>query len=155
MAYKRRAGNSGGARVRWEGTMAEHWLSTVHAIPYSSCWYSELTPNGQGYIMVASAKNGRELAHRVAYKHFVGPIPDGLVVDHKCRNRECSNPDHLQLVTLEENTRLGSTRRPPNEECRRGHPYVFGSYSWAKDTRGRRYRACRVCNRERARRRNG
>jgi hypothetical protein len=51
-----------------------------------------------------------DLAHRVAYRLTVGEIPDGLTVDHLCRNRMCVNPDHMELVTLAENGRRGATK---------------------------------------------
>jgi hypothetical protein len=46
-------------------------------------------------------------AHRFAYELLVGPIPEGLVIDHLCRNRRCVNPAHLEPVTAEENWRRG------------------------------------------------
>jgi hypothetical protein len=50
-------------------------------------------------------------AHRFAYLEFVGPIPDGLVLDHLCRNKKCVNPDHLEPVTNAENLRRGRVAR--------------------------------------------
>jgi hypothetical protein len=43
----------------------------------------------------------------VYYEHHVGPIPDGLVIDHLCRVHNCVNPEHLEPVTPAENTRRG------------------------------------------------
>lgn len=72
--------------------------------------------------------NGRtELAHRVSYELLVGPIPDGLVIDHLCRNTLCVRPDHLEPVTNAENVLRGFS--PPaiaarRAECAQGHPYT-------------------------------
>jgi hypothetical protein len=43
-------------------------------------------------------------AHRIAYEYLVGPIPDGLVIDHRCQNRICVNPAHLRVCTIKQNT---------------------------------------------------
>lgn len=50
-------------------------------------------------------------AHRFAYQLYVGPIPDGLHLDHLCKNRRCCNPKHLQAVTLTENNRRSSATK--------------------------------------------
>lgn len=67
-------------------------------------WQGELNRNGYGRVWV----NGRRLmAHRVAYQLLVGEIPEGLVLDHLCKVRRCCNPDHLEPVTVRENTLRG------------------------------------------------
>lgn len=73
------------------------------------CWVWEgaKQPNGYGKLKV----QGRtELVHRAAYEAWVGPIPDGWVVDHKCSNRACCNPEHLEAVEQRENTIRGIQR---------------------------------------------
>lgn len=58
----------------------------------------------QGYGVLRRAPKGKLLAHRLSYEINVGPIPDGLVIDHLCMVTRCVNPTHLEPVTLSENT---------------------------------------------------
>ena len=68
----------------------------------TSCWLwtSPLDRDGYGHIQI-----GRKMcrAHRVAYEWLVGPIPEGLTIDHLCSVRNCVNPSHLEPVTAAEN----------------------------------------------------
>ena len=83
----------------------------------NGCWLWRLRLDRHGYG--AMHLDGRtRLAHRVAYEAFVGPIPDGLTLDHTCRVRHCVNPDHLDPCTTGENT----ARIPRDATCRNGHP---------------------------------
>ena len=56
------------------------------------------------------------LAHRWMYEQRVGPIPEGMVIDHLCRIRHCVNPDHLEVVTHEENCRRGDGAKLTEEQ---------------------------------------
>jgi hypothetical protein len=71
-------------------------------------WQGPRLPNGYG---VASHKNRNRYTHRVSYELVVGPIPDGLQIDHLCMVRACCNPDHLEPVTAAENTRRAVAAR--------------------------------------------
>lgn len=114
------------------------------------CWVWHGSHNGVGYGELRIA--GRKVyAHRWSYEHHVGPIPDGLQIDHLCRNPACVNPEHLEPVTPTENVRRGDAARPKPERrkthCVNGHPYDENTYE-RKDGKGRN---CIQCNRDRAR----
>ncbi len=89
------------------------------------------------------------MAHRFAYENLVGPVPTGLLLDHRCRNKSCVNPDHLDPVTSGENTRRGvlsfvtSIRRKTH--CLRGHEYTREN-TYTDPAGGRR---CNQCRRDR------
>jgi hypothetical protein len=77
-------------------------------------------------------------AHRAAYMLEVGPIAEGMTLDHICNVRTCVNPAHLNPCTTQVNTQLAVTRR---DTCRRGHPRQSNSYIDPKGTV-----RCRPCN---------
>jgi HNH endonuclease len=58
------------------------------------------------------------MAHRAFYEMHRGPIPEGLVIDHRCRNRACVNPEHLEPVTRGENMRRGDGTKLTLEDAR-------------------------------------
>ena len=72
-------------------------------------WRKEILSNGYGRIYLGFHKGKiiRELAHRYFYVQNKGPIPEGYVIDHLCRNRKCVNPDHLEAVSHVVNCRRG------------------------------------------------
>lgn len=76
--------------------------------PETGCWIWQRSKSPQGYgRRSVPGRKGPAPAHRVAYEQAKGPIPDGLVIDHLCRNPSCVNPNHLEVVTCAENTRRG------------------------------------------------
>lgn len=103
-------------------------------------WRGTRTPGGYGQM---SVDNRHQYVHRLAWELTHGPIPSGLQIDHLCRNRACLNPDHLEPVTGEENTRRAAAAV---EACPQGHPYDEVN-TYVHPTKG--YRQCRTCDRER------
>lgn len=103
----------------------ERILHYVFLIPESTCWFWNGYHDRDGYAKM-SYENYPSRACRVSYLEFVGEIPEGLVVDHLCRERGCVNPKHLECVTVAENTRRGlqGKLRPVKILCRRGHEYT-------------------------------
>lgn len=103
-------------------------------------WQGEILDNGYGRFCY---QGQREVAHRYAYRTFIGQIPDGLVIDHVrtrgCLSRACSNPAHLEPVTNSENVRRGYWANVTH--CPSGHEYTPEN---TRVYRGRRY--CRACN---------
>ena len=116
------------------------WNNRIVVNPETGCWDWMGQINNWGYG-VAAISQRKTAVHRVVYELLVGPIPDGMQIDHTCRNRRCQNPDHLQVVTLSENVALGKLR---NTHCPQGHEYTAENLL-PNET----YRKCRTCNRER------
>ena len=90
--------------------------------PATGCWIWQKAVKANGYGQ--TKRHGKNVyAHRLAYEMCHGPIPDGQVVDHLCRNRRCVNPDHLELVSPGENIRRGQTGKGQTMKgkCANGH----------------------------------
>lgn len=107
------------------------------------CWLYQGAGTRNGYGRVNAG-----LAHRVSYEIHVGPIPEGLLIDHKCRNRRCINPQHLEPVSASENIRRGiapdllRARNAAISACPQGHPYTPNNTRLNKAGA----RECRSCN---------
>lgn len=113
------------------------WLGAKHPAGYGQAW--------------DPSSHRRRGAHRMAYEGVIGPIPEGLELDHLCRVPACVNPGHLEPVTHAENMArgrhfdVGAVQRAVTH-CPKGHPY-----SEANTYRYRGTRECRACVRDRKR----
>lgn len=125
--------------------------------PNSGCWLWAGSLNQYGYGNF-TFRTKRGLAHRVSYERSIGPIPEGLQIDHKCRTRGCVRPDHLEPVTPGENVRRGlspaltskRTKGKHKTHCPKGHPYS-GDNLYTHPTNG--WSGCRACCKEKMQRR--
>ena len=117
------------------------------------CWeWTAYKDNGYGRINVDRVPVP---SHRVAYELLVGPIPDGMHLDHLCRNPSCVNPDHLEPVSSRDNVLRGygwAGRHARKTHCPKGHPYTPENTYMNPRTSGERpSRRCRECMRAAAR----
>lgn len=137
------------------------FLSMSRVEPSSGCWLWLLATNKGGYGEVDLIQ-GETYAHRVAYVLFIGPVPPGWFVCHKCDHPRCVNPQHLFLGTARDNVQDSIAKgrffrwqhtgmrlsgdpinRPRKSCCPYGHPYERG-YGTRSGTR-----LCRVCSHRR------
>lgn len=129
---------------RWpKQTWQQRFWSKV-ALPDEDGCMLWLAARSQGYGTFQTG-TGMARAHRVAYGLLVGPIPDGLVLDHLCRVRHCVAPAHLEPVTAVENSNRGAGLRT---HCPQGHAYEDDNVLMDGKTR-----KCRTCCRRRDRER--
>lgn len=122
----------------------------------SGCWLWKGALNADGYGSYCGEK-----AHRWSYRKWKGEIPEGLVIDHRCRRRHCVNPDHLEVVTNEENIRRGdfsgngyhlAKLHSSKGQCPKGHPYCGENLRLEKRPDGGVARRCKICDSEKTKR---
>jgi hypothetical protein len=137
------------ARQVVRGDDEGRFWSHVEKTPGCWLWSGALTHDGYGRFRMP---DGHVMAHRFAYELLVGPIPEGLVLDHVrargCVHRHCVRPDHLEPVTNEVNLLRGDTFVAENaakSHCPAEHPY-----DEANTIRRNGRRICRTCEQARA-----
>lgn len=120
----------GGLQKRYESVRARI-IENMKIEPKSKCWIAQFSTTLDGYpqmsspygeyrIIFSGKRKGRKVAkmvrvNRVSFQEFNGPIPEDKIVGHKCNNPLCTNPDHLILQTLRENSQyMADLNRSPN-----------------------------------------
>ena len=119
----------------------------VEKTNYCWNWKLSLDKDGYGRIKVNRKKIG---AHRFSYELIKGEIPEGLQLDHICKNKACVNPDHLEAVTCDENIKRAenqvTTINSRKTHCPKGHPYSGDNLFFVKSG----HRGCKTCHRQKA-----
>ena len=128
--------------------LEERFRCKVEITTEEACWIWTASVDGSGYGKYL--RDGRLVgAHRVAYEVVVGPIPDGLEIDHLCKVRNCVNPAHMEAVTHRENTLRSDSpvvALYSETHCSKGHEWTEENTYIKKGGR-----ECRICRRDRNR----
>lgn len=142
------------------------WVASVVGV--AGCWsWTGITTEGYG----RPAINGRSVSlHRWMYERFIGPIPEGMTLDHRCHtealargecvggltcvHRRCANPAHMEIVPGPVNTLRGNGPAPRNaakDVCDNGHEFDEANTIIRTDAKRVGNRECRECQRQRNR----
>lgn len=126
-----------------------------HGLTFGTgCWEWQGDKNNKGYGRVAITRDGKRqrfFAHKIAFDDAYGPIPEGMIVRHKCDNKACARWDHLTYGTYSQNGRDAVERGQIKTgqkvtHCVNGHEYTeVNTYRW------RGTRQCKACHREKNR----
>lgn len=130
--------------------ITERFWGSVDKNGPDGCWvWTGTLRYGYGYFRQGGKNAVR--AHRWAYERIVGPIPEGLQLDHLCRVRACVNPSHLEPVTQRENIMRGesfSALKAAQTHCVNEHEFTPENTRYRADTG---HRECKECKRARNR----
>lgn len=123
----------------------KQYITERVTIDDNGCWLWIGAKNSAGYAVALRKPKTTSLhirMHRKSYELYKGEIPEGLVIDHLCRVRHCINPDHLEPVTIKENTlRSPLVNKKHDKFCLHGHEYTPETTFMRKTG----IRNCRTC----------
>lgn len=149
--YRWRATGSTGSATIQDRTLsiAERFWARVDAS--GDCWVWTASCDHKGYGQFSPGGGVKtQRAHRWAWEHLVGPIPDRMVIDHLCRVRRCVNPDHLRITTSGENTACSpialAAVAARKTHCTNGHQYTPENTYLTRLKSGNTGRSCRQCH---------
>ncbi len=129
-------------------SVAERFWAKVNRLGEDDCWewLASSQPHGYGQFAPGGRAGGMTTAHRVAYELTFGPIPEGLSIDHLCRNRGCVNPAHLEAVSQRVNVLRGESPAAAHAQqthCVNGHEFdLLNTYISGGA------RVCRACKKD-------
>ncbi len=142
------------------GPLLDRLWSRIEVREPDECWPWGGNLNDYGYGRISSGGRGGSIlmVHRLVYEQLVGPIPEGMTIDHKCHNnsgcmlgvdcphRKCCNPQHMEPVPGVENLRRGTAglRQKMRTHCPRNHEYSEEN-TLIKVCNGRPKRFCKEC----------
>ena len=135
-------------------SVVERFWSKVEPAAADECWEWRASRNDRGYANFWDSTRMVK-GHRFAYEHMVADIPEGLTIDHLCRNRACVNPYHMEPVPQSVNSKRtpGALKSAglkayhaanPRTHCKWGHEFTEAN-TYHYDSR----RFCRMCTNER------
>lgn len=145
---RRKTGDPLGVRTRLADPRERFWAKVDKT---GTCWLWTRGTDSKGYGKFQAGSSRAEarsvLAHIYAYEDLIGSVPEGLELDHLCRNPACVRPDHLEPVTHAENVRRGrwgehNRQKLVQTHCLRGHSLADARVN------SRGTRQCRTCHNE-------